>query len=269
MSLQPFFNHEVVPAEAGMEVRMKKGGGERDMKEKTSAVVLAAGKGTRMQSDVPKQYMLLDGKPVIWYALKAFQDSFIDEIILVTEQGEEPFAKSEIVQAYGFTKVTAVTAGGNERYDSVAKGLECVSSDSAYIFIHDGARPFVNRQILDDGLEHVRRYGACVAAMPVKDTIKIADEEGFAISTPRRDRVWMMQTPQVFEADLIRTAYQRLELEKDHLAAEGIRVTDDAMVVETLMDRRVKLFPASYENIKMTTPEDLVTAQGFLLSGRM
>lgn len=234
------------------------------MKEKTSAVVLAAGKGTRMRSDVPKQYMILDGKPVIWYALKAFQDSFIDEMILVTNQGEETFVRDEIVQAYGFTKVRAVTAGGSERYDSVARGLACVSSDSAYIFIHDGARPFVNRRILDDGLENVRRFGACVAAVPVKDTIKIADEEGFAVSTPRRDRVWMMQTPQVFEASLIRAAYQKLEREKDRLLAEGVRVTDDAMVVETLMNRRVKLFPASYENIKITTPEDLVTAEGFL-----
>ena len=233
-------------------------------KEKTVAVVLAAGRGTRMHSDVPKQYMLLEGRPLICYALKVFQDSFIDEIVLVTEAGEEARCRQEIVEAFGFTKVTAVIAGGRERYHSVANGLKAVSADCDYIFIHDGARPFVTQDILERALETVREYQACVAAMPVKDTIRIADENAFSVSTPRRDRVWLMQTPQVFEASLIRTAYGRLQQEADRLAAEGIPVTDDAMAVETLLHHPIKLFPASYENIKITTPEDLITAEGFL-----
>ena len=161
-------------------------------KEKTAAVVLAAGRGTRMHSDVPKQYMLLEGRPLICYALKVFQDSFIDEIVLVTEAGEEARCRQEIVEAFGFTKVTAVIAGGRERYHSVANGLKAVSADCDYIFIHDGARPFVTQDILERALETVREYQACVAAMPVKDTIRIADENAFSVSTPRRDRVWLM-----------------------------------------------------------------------------
>lgn len=233
-------------------------------KEKTAAVVLAAGRGTRMRSDVPKQYMLLDGRPLISYALKVFQDSFIDEIVLVTEAGEEERCRREIVEAFGFSRVTAIVAGGRERYHSVANGLNAVSSDCDYIFIHDGARPFVTGEILERALETARETRACVAAMPVKDTIRIADENAFSVSTPRRDRIWLMQTPQVFEASLIRTAYGRLIQEADRLASEGISVTDDAMAVETLLHHPVKLFPASYENIKITTPEDLITAAGFL-----
>ncbi len=233
-------------------------------REKTAAVVLAAGKGTRMQSDVPKQYLLLGGRPVIYYALKAFQDSFVDELILVVEPGEEDKCRRQIVERYGFTKVKAVTAGGTERYDSVMNGLKQVSEGCAYVFIHDGARPFLNQDILKRALETVRIHKACVAAMPVKDTIKIADEQDFAVSTPPRDRVWQMQTPQVFETALIKEAYARLEEQAERLADSGIRITDDAMVVETLMSHPVKLFRASYENMKITTPEDLITAEGFL-----
>ena len=243
-----------------MEERSAKNG----KREKTAAIVLAAGRGKRMQSDIPKQYMLLNGRPLICYALKTFQDSFIDEIVLVVEAGEEKRCRKEITEPFGFSKVTAITAGGKERYDSVSNGLKCVSSDCSYIFIHDGARPFVTEEILERALETVREHKACVAAMPVKDTIRIADENGFALSTPRRDRVWLMQTPQVFDSVLIRTAYDRLLQEADRLAGQGVPVTDDAMAVETLLHHPVRLFPASYENIKVTTPEDLITAQGFL-----
>ena len=226
--------------EAGKKTdRMKKTEGNRsgmqskenpkNKKEKTAAVILAAGRGTRMHSDVPKQYMLLNGRPLICYALKVFQDSFVDEIVLVTEAGEEARCRREIVEAFGFSGVTAIVAGGRERYHSVANGLNAVSADCDYIFIHDGARPFVTQDILESALETVRETKACVAAMPVKDTIRIADENAFSVSTPRRDRVWLMQTPQVFEASLIRTAYAQLLQEADRLAAEGIQVTEDAM----------------------------------------
>ena len=233
-------------------------------REKTAAVVLAAGKGKRMNSDIPKQYMMLREKPVIYYALKAFEDSFIDEIILVTEQGEEAYCREEIVERYHFTKVRKIVPGGAERYFSVANGLEAVSEDCAYIFIHDGARPFVTEEILQTALETVRVRHACVAAMPVKDTIKIADENDFAVSTPRRDRVWMMQTPQVFSADLIKDAYRMLLEKEEELRESGVQITDDAMVVETLLAHPVKLFRASYENIKLTTPEDLLLVDGIL-----
>ena len=219
------------------------------MQEKTAAVVLAAGKGKRMNSDVPKQFMLLREKPVLYYSLQTFQDSFVDEIILVTEKGEEEYCRKEIVDKYHLTKVKHITAGGTERYFSVANGLEAVSEDCAYIFIHDGARPFVTGQIINDALENVRVHKACVAAMPVKDTIKVADADGFS---------------EVFQASLIREAYRRLIKEEEKLRTEGIQITDDAMAVETLLHQPVKLFRASYENIKITTPEDLVIADGIL-----
>ncbi len=222
--------------------------------------MLAAGKGTRMKSDIPKQFLLLEGKPVIYYALKVFQDSFVDEIILVTDESEEEFCRREIIEKYQLTKVKQIAYGGKERYDSVTNGLECISDDAEYIFVHDGARPFVTQQILEDAYTNVCAHKACVAAMPVKDTIKIADENDFVASTPRRDLVWQMQTPQVFEAGLIRAAYRKLVLEKENLIADGISITDDAMVVEYLMGQPVKLFRASYENIKLTTPEDMLIA---------
>lgn len=228
--------------------------------KKTAAVVLAAGKGTRMKSDVPKQFMLLEGKPVIYYSLKVFQESFVDEIVLVTDEADMEFCQRDIVEKYNLTKVKAIAFGGSERYYSVANGLEKVSVDVDYIFIHDGARPFVTKQILEDAYQNVCAYKACVAAMPVKDTIKIADENGFVVSTPRRDRVWQMQTPQVFESNLIRTAYHRLVKEAAEIIKAGISITDDAMVVEYLMEQQVKLFAASYENFKITTPEDMTIA---------
>lgn len=233
-------------------------------KEKTAAIVLAGGRGRRMNSQVPKQYLPLGGKPVLFYSLKAFQDSFVDEIILVAEEGEEENCRRQILEPYGFTKVKTIAAGGAERYHSVANGIRKVSSDCSYIFIHDGARPFLDQKILKEALEQVRLHHACVAAMPVKDTIKIADENGFSLSTPRRDRVWLMQTPQVFEASLIRQAYEKLPCELQRLQEEGIQITDDAMVVETLMHHPVRFFRASYENMKITTPEDLLIAEAIL-----
>lgn len=239
-------------------------GNKADHKEKTAAIVLAGGRGKRMNSQIPKQYLPLGGKPVLYYSLKAFQDSFVDEIILVAEAGEEENCRRQILEPYGFTKVKAVAPGGAERFHSVANGIREVSVDCSYIFIHDGARPFVDQRILEDALEQVRIHHACVAAMPVKDTIKIADENNFSLSTPRRDRVWLMQTPQVFEASLIRRAYEKLPEELPHLQQEGIQITDDAMVVETLLHQPVRFFQASYENIKITTPEDLLIADTIL-----
>lgn len=227
------------------------------------AIVLAAGRGTRMNSDIPKQYLPVKGKPVLYYALKAFQDSFIDRIILVTSEADVEYCKKNMVEYFGFHKVSCVVAGGKERYHSVWKGLEA-AGECDYIFIHDGARPFVTEEILRRAYDCVREYDACVVGMPAKDTIKIADENGFADSTPKRDYVWMIQTPQVFTGRLIYDAYKTLIEKEEEILHQGIRITDDAMVVETFTDRKVKLVEGSYENIKITTPEDLQVAESFL-----
>lgn len=244
------------------------------MKKKCTAILLAAGQGRRMHSSVQKQYLLLGDKPVIYYCLKTFQDSFMDDIILVTGNGDEAYCRKEIVDRYHFTKVKEIVAGGRERYDSVYNALQVIKKkdmqipdEDGFVFIHDGARPFLTEEILQRTLEAVAADQACVAGMPVKDTIKVVDEKGYALQTPDRNSLWQVQTPQVFDSRLIIEAYERLMQEKDSLAAKGIRITDDAMVVETLMGHSVRLVQGSYENIKITTPEDLVTAEAFLSRG--
>lgn len=228
------------------------------MSKKHTAIVLAAGKGSRMQSAVPKQYLELCGKPVLYYSLAAFEESFVDEIILVTGKDDISCCKEQIVERYGFQKVTKIIAGGAERYLSVYQGL-LAAEEADYIYIHDGARPFVDAAILSDAKACVEQYQACVAGMPVKDTIKIVDAEDFAKETPERKYVWQVQTPQVFSYALVREAYDMLMEDRD-----AYSVTDDAMVVETMLNYPVKLFQASYKNIKITTPEDLQIAELFV-----
>lgn len=226
-------------------------------KKRCTAIVLAGGQGKRMGTAVQKQYIELCGKPVLYYALHTFQNSgVIDEIILVVGEGQEEYCRQNIVKKYGFTKVSKVVVGGAERYYSVWNGLQEVSE--GYVFIHDGARPFVSGEMIARAYEEVQKYGACVVGMPVKDTIKIADEDGFSRETPNRKDVWMIQTPQVFETGLVKEAYEALLHEKE------ISATDDATAVEQMLGRRVKLVVGSYENIKITTPEDLKIAQALL-----
>lgn len=234
-------------------------------KKPCTAIVLAAGSGSRMKSNVAKQYMLLAGKPLVWYALHAVETSeIIDNCILVTGADDIPYVKKEIVERFGFRKVHKIVPGGVERYLSVANALEAVEQEDGYIFIHDGARPFLTEQIFRSTYEGVQKYHACVAAMPVKDTVKIADEDGFAETTPDRRRVWTIQTPQVFEVKLIKDAYRTLREQQEELARKGIGITDDAGVVELFTDYKVKMVEGSYENIKITTPEDIKIAEVLL-----
>lgn len=228
-----------------------------------TAVVLAGGRGTRMGAKVQKQYILLQGKPLLYYPLRVFEDSFIEDIILVTGAGQEEYCRQEIVEKYGFKKVRRIVAGGSERYHSVHNGIQaCGPCD--YFFIHDGARPFMDADILRRGYEAVQKYDACVVAMPVKDTIKIADAHGFAKETPNRSSVWMMQTPQIFSYALIKKAYEQLIEKEADLIDKGVQITDDAMVVETFSAQKIKLTEGSYANIKVTTPDDLAAAEIFL-----
>lgn len=218
-----------------------------------TAVVLAAGSGSRMKSKVKKQFMDLLGKPLVYYALKAFQDSPVDEIILVTGEDAISYCKEEIVDKYGFNKVKDIVAGGKERYESVFHALAKVSTD--YVLIHDGARAFVDQNMIRTAMEGVVEYNACVIGMPVKDTIKIADEDGYAKDTPNRSYVWQIQTPQCFISKEITEAYS--------IMMEGTRagITDDAMVMEQYGKRKIKLLEGSYDNIKVTTPEDILIGE--------
>lgn len=233
------------------------------MKHKTVAIILAAGRGKRMNNKVQKQYLLIKDKPVIFYALDVFQKSFIDEIILVVSLGEVDYCRQEIVEKYRFSKVSHIVEGGKERYHSVKKGLDQIK-ESDYIFIHDGARPFLSQDILNRSYTAVKESKACVVGMPVKDTIKIADENGYAIETPLREKVWMIQTPQVFESSLIREVYDKLIEAEKRGNSQSKTITDDAMVVEVFGKAAIQLVKGSYENIKITTQEDLKIAEVFL-----
>ncbi|MCI6467176.1 MAG: 2-C-methyl-D-erythritol 4-phosphate cytidylyltransferase [Faecalicatena sp.] len=220
-----------------------------------TAIVLAAGQGKRMGTKVHKQYLELAGRPVLYYSLKAFEESaVIDEILLITGAGEEDYCRREIVDKYKIRKVRRILQGGAERYHSVWNGVQELKEDG-YVFIHDGARPFADEEIISRAFKEVQVHKACVVGMPVKDTIKVADRNEFVEKTPNRSSLWMVQTPQVFENHIVRGAYSMLMRES------YINVTDDAMVVEQMLKYPIKLVYGSYENIKITTPEDLEIAE--------
>ena len=169
---------------------------------KAAAIVLAAGRGSRMNSGIQKQFMELGGYPLIYYALQVFEHSSVDEVILVTGKNETDWCRREIVDKYGFCKVRSVVPGGSERYLSVYEGLRA-AQEPDIVLIHDGARPFVTDEIINRTIQSALESGSGIAAVPAKDTVRIVDETGTAVLTPPRDRVWMMQTPQAFRYPLI------------------------------------------------------------------
>lgn len=224
---------------------------------KCTAIVLAAGQGKRMNSKVQKQFLCIQGHPVLYYSLQCFEKcAWITDIILVTGKDEIDYCREQIVDKYNFQKVSAIVAGGKERYNSVYNGLlACNQTD--YVFIHDGARPFVTQEILERALVCVQENRACAAGMPSKDTIKIVNANREVESTPDRRFVWNVQTPQVFAYELIASSYNKA------LQGDCSKITDDAMVVETYGNCKVYLYEGSYENVKITTPSDLILAEEF------
>lgn len=231
------------------------------MKEHCTAIVLAAGRGRRMGTKTAKQYLELQGKPVLAYALEVFeQSSVIDDILLITGEDHIDYCKKEICEKYGIKKVSAVAPGGKERYESVWKAL-CILKErgqSGYVMIHDGARPFLTEDILERVYRQVQTYKACVVGMPVKDTIKLIDKAGQITESPDRSFVWQAQTPQAFAMPLIIEAFEK------QMKEDCSHITDDAMVVERQMGVPVYMVEGSYRNIKITTPEDLMIAQALL-----
>ena len=233
--------------------------------KKSAVIILSAGVGKRMNSDVPKQYLLLENKPILYYTIRAFEESRIDDIVLVTGKGDEEYCQKEIVEKYGFQKVIRIVNGGKERYHSVYQGLNSFDINHYdYVFIHDGARPFVTNEIIENAFSELKENKACVVGVPVKDTIKVVDENGYVVDTPKRDLLYQVQTPQVFESGLIWEAYRRLINQEEELIQKGIKITDDAMVVETLMHCKVKVIQGAYNNIKITTPDDLIYAKNLV-----
>jgi 2-C-methyl-D-erythritol 4-phosphate cytidylyltransferase len=254
--------------------------------KKTTAIVLAAGTGKRMRNSTAKQYLLLGGKPIIYYSLKAFEESTVDEIVLVVGKNEIDYCKKSIVEEYNFKKVHHIIEGGKERYHSVYNGLKEIKFD-CNVLIHDGVRPFISIDIIEVVIKNLEYHGACVVGVPIKDTIKFVNSEGIVTDTPDRNKIWSIQTPQAFSYDIImkaycmlmdEVAYNREEINGFNKASvkisndkskEDIRhlnITDDAMVVENTMNYPIKMIMGSYRNIKITTPEDIIIGEALLKS---
>lgn len=222
-----------------------------------SAIIVAAGRGTRM-GGLNKQFMKIAGVPVLARAVSAFEQSvYVSEIVVVTT---EPCIKNvwELASKYGFKKISQVVTGGSTRQLSAQKGLDAVHGGCDFIAVHDGARPFVRPGEINSVIEAAFEYGASAAAAKVKDTIKVADENGFIVSTPDRDTLWAVQTPQIFDAGLYRRAL-------DAALASGRDYTDDCQLVESV-GVKVRLVECGYSNIKITTREDLAVGERILKS---
>lgn len=225
---------------------------------KTVAIISAAGQGKRMGR--PKQFLELAGKPMLERTIAVFENTAaIDEIILIVNPEDVERARK-----FKFSKVKNVVAGGKERQDSVKNGLKSLPEDSEIVAIHDGARPFVTSAIIEQAIEEAKQSGAVVVGVPIKDTVKkIQDPRSKIrtnveiIETINRDNLWAAQTPQVFKKEIIEKAYQKNCQAK---------VTDDAMMVEK-MGNPVKMVMGSYKNIKITTPDDLIIAEGIINKG--
>ena len=254
--------------------------------DKVYAIVLAAGRGARMKSQVAKQYIELDGKPVLYYSLQAFEKSPVDHVILVTGENDIEYCYQEIVEKYGFTKVCRITAGGSQRYHSVWNGLKAVKEHlaasgtgiietesrtlkqetSCKVLIHDGARCFVDQETIRSCITALETCPACVAAVPAKDTIKRVDGNLMSAETLQRDQLWIIQTPQAFDLEPVYDAYAMME--EDIASGKAVHVTDDTSVVEAYKHIPSRMVMSSYYNMKITTPEDLILGEAILRERR-
>lgn len=224
---------------------------------KVGAVVPAAGSGSRMGSEIKKQFISIKGIPVLGHVLKVLEASRISSIVVVTGPGEENYCRLNVIEKIGAKKVTAIIPGGKERQDSVYNGLLALSPDTDIVVIHDGVRPLLALEDLEKVIEAAAAYGAAVLAVPVKETVKSAREDLFVSSTIPREGLWLAQTPQSFRYKLIMDAHR--EARKKNYTG-----TDDAVLVE-MLGEPVKLIQGAYQkNIKITTPEDLVIASALM-----
>lgn len=225
-----------------------------DLKPFVSVIIPAAGQGTRMKSSENKLLIPLDEIPLIVYSLKVFiQSSSVQEVILVVPPGKvaeyEPLLEKWIQKG---DKISVVE-GGARRQDSVHNGLKTLSSSCDVVMVHDGARPFVTEKMIQDSIQTALKVGGCVIGVPCKSTLKECDQEQIVVRTPPRDRLWEVQTPQTFQVELLKKAFEKAE-------KENLDVTDEGMLLEAL-GHSVKIVEGDYTNIKVTTPEDLLLAE--------
>ncbi len=220
-----------------------------------SAIVLAAGSGKRMGGKTMKQFLKIGSNPVIIQTLSVFERScFIDDVILVSPESEVDFSR-RFVKAASLDKVSKIVVGGSERQHSVKNGLNAVSQNSDIVIIHDGVRPFLTEKNITDVVASAKKSGAAILAVPVKDTVKEASGEYISRTIPR-ENLWLAQTPQAFRYNVIKKAFENA----DNLGLTG---TDDASLVEAT-GKEVSIVLGSYNNIKITTPEDLLFAEALV-----
>lgn len=216
-----------------------------------SAIVLAGGRGKRMGYSQSKQYIQVNGKPILYYTLKQFiNNDMIDNIILVVPEDEKDYCKNHVLDKYGLV-VTKIVAGGKERQDSVYNALNELDY-SEIVLIHDGARPFVSQKIINDSIKYAKLYKAAAPGVMPKDTIKVKNENNFSIDTLDRNNLVAIQTPQAFDYNLIYKCHKEVK-------GKGLIATDDTSIVEVL-GNKVYIYEGEYTNIKITTPEDLILA---------
>ena len=224
---------------------------------KADAVIVSAGKGLRFMEGKKKQFTFLGGKPILAHTLDKFEAcSLIRSVRLVVGEEDMDYCLKEIVERYGFQKVSQIVPGGKRRQESVKNGIDALPEDGEIVAIHDGVRPLVTQAMIEDSIHSAARYGAVVFAMPVKETIKISNPDGTVLKTLDRQSLWQIQTPQTFQVEVIREAHCRA-------VEDGFVGTDDASLVERL-GGKVHILTGSYANIKITTQEDLVLANLFL-----
>jgi len=224
---------------------------------KADAVIVSAGKGHRFMEGMKKQFHLLAEKPILAHTLDKFETCpLIHSILLVVSQEDMDFCLKEIVEKYKYRKISQVVPGGKRRQESVKNGIDALPRDVDIVVIHDGVRPFVTREMIEESIQGAARFRAVVMAMPVKETIKMGRQDGTVLETLDRESLWQIQTPQTFQVNLIKEAHYKA-------ANDGFVGTDDASLVERL-GVNVHILPGSYTNIKITTPEDLMLANLFL-----
>lgn len=224
-------------------------------KLRCTAIIMAAGKGKRMQTAVSKQFLPVCGKEILAWTVDVFEKSPLVDTILLMASADGKEDVQHLWNTYGWKKVAAVLEGGKERQNSVANGLAAVGEETDIVLIHDGVRPFVTEEMIADSIVAAQAYGGAVIGVPAKDTIKVCSADGLAVETPDRSTLWQIQTPQTFQRDLIVNAYEKAD-------RDGFLGTDDASVAE-FAGHQVKVVMGSYRNIKITTKEDLVIAEAF------
>lgn len=219
-----------------------------------TAIITAAGKGTRMKSDINKQFINIAGTPVLARTIDVFEKcEAIEDIIVVVNEDSLQYCRENIIKQYNFSKVKSLVIGGAERQNSVYKGLCAVNNNCEIVLIHDGARPFVTEKNIIDCILAAKMYGACGIGVKLKDTIKICDKDGFVKNTPDRSSLWSVQTPQAFSYNIIIKAHQKA-------IQSGFIGTDDMVLVEK-QGIKVKIIEGNYQNIKITTPDDLILGE--------